>query len=185
MSTFIKIDRVFSKFLAFLNSIAALMVFAIMLIITTDVVARTVFNHPFQGVSEIVANSIIILCFFEISYALMKGSLVRTSLVYDKVPVRVKCVIDLVAAVLGIVVFVLLIKGSWPTFLSALAINDSEVAGSVRIPTTPGRLSIIFGSGIMVIEFLFIAIKSLIRMKHPDMFAKDFHAEEATEGDGI
>jgi TRAP-type C4-dicarboxylate transport system permease small subunit len=184
MTAFIKIDRLFSKFLEFLNSIAALIVALIMLIITADVVARTVFSSPFQGVSEVVANSIIILCFLEISYALMKGSLVRTSLVYDKVPVRVKCVIDCFAAVLGIVVFVLLIKGSWPNFLSALAINDSEVAGSVRIPTTPGRFSIIFGSAAMVIEFLFIAIKSLIRFKHPTMFAKDFHADEPTEGEG-
>ncbi|NLI20933.1 MAG: TRAP transporter small permease [Clostridiales bacterium] len=184
MTAFIKIDRLFSKFLEFLNSIAALIVAAIMLIITADVVARTVFSSPFQGVSEVVANSIIILCFLEISYALMKGSLVRTSLVYDKVPVRVKCVIDFLAAVLGIVVFVLLIKGSWPNFLSAWAINDSEVAGSVRIPTTPGRFSVIFGSAVMVIEFVFIAIKSLIRLKHPDMFAKDFHVEENSEGAG-
>ncbi len=185
MSVFIKVDRLFSKFLSALNSVAAFLVFAIMVVITTDVVARTVFNHPFQGVSEVVANSIIILCFLEISYALMKGSLVRTSLVYDKVPVKVKCIIDCFAAVLGIVVFVLLIKGSWPNFLSALAINDSEVAGSVRIPTTPGRFSIIFGSAAIVIEFLFIAIKSLIRFKHPTMFAKDFHVDESMEGGGV
>lgn len=184
MTAFIKIDRIFSKFLEILNSIAALIVAAIMLIITADVIARTVFNSPFQGVSEVVANSIIILCFLEISYALMKGSLVRTSLVYDKVPTRAKCVIDFIAALLGVVVFVLLIKGSWPNFLNAVAINDSEVAGSVRIPTTPGRFSVIFGSAVMVLEFIFIAIKSLIRFKHPDMFAKDFHAEENLEGAG-
>ena len=185
MTTFIKIDRIFSKILEFLNTIAAFIVFAIMIIITADVVARTVFNSPFQGVSEVVANSIIILCFLEISYALMKGSLVRTSLVYDKVPVRAKCIIDFIAAVLGITVFVLLITGSLPNFLNALAINDSEVAGSVRIPTTPGRFSVLFGSVMIVIEFIFIAIKSLIRFKHPDMFAKDFHAEDNSEGVGI
>lgn len=184
MTAFIKADRIFSKFLEILNSIAALIVAAIMLIITTDVVARTVFNSPFQGVSEVVANSIIILCFLEISYALMKGSLVRTSLVYDKVPVRAKCVIDFLAAVLGIVVFTLLITGSWPNFIKALAINDAEVAGSVRIPTTPGRFAVIFGSVMIVIEFAFIAVKSLIRFKHPDMFAKDFHVEENLEGAG-
>lgn len=183
MTAFIKIDRLYSKFLAFLNSIAALVVFAIMIIITVDVVARTVFNSPFQGVSEVVANSIIILCFLEIAYALMKGSLVRTSLLYDKVPHRVKCVIDILAAVLGAVVFVLLIAGSWPNFLNALAINDSEVAGSVRIPTTPGRFSVIFGSVMMVIEFVLIAIKSLIRFNHPDMFVNDFHVDEL-EGEG-
>lgn len=185
MSAFIKVDRIYSRFLTFLNSIVAVMVFAIMVIITADVVARTVFNHPFQGVSEIVANSIVILCFLEISYAMMKGSLVRTTLFYDKVSFRTKCFIDFFAALLAIAVFALLIVGSWPNFIKAAAINDSEIAGSVRIPTTPGRFSVIFGSAAIVIECVFIAIKSLIRMKDPSAFAKDFATDELSEGGAV
>ena len=185
MSTFIKIDRIYTKFLTFLNSVVAVMVFAIMCIITADVIARTAFDSPFQGVSEIVANSIVILCFLEIAYALMKGSLVRTTLIYDRMPHRVKCVLDLAAAILGIAIFYLLLSGSWPSFLSAAAINDSEIAGSVRIPTTPGRFSIVFGSAAIVIEFVFIAVKSIIRIKDPGAFPKDFSAEELPEGGAV
>ena len=39
MTTFIKIDRIFSKILEFLNSIAAFIVFAIMIIITVMVIS--------------------------------------------------------------------------------------------------------------------------------------------------
>ena len=116
MPIFLKLDRAYSKFLTFLNSVVAVMVFAIMGIITADVIARTVFHNPFQGVSEIVANSIVILCFLEIPYALMRRSLVRTTIVYDKVSTRWKNIIDFIAAVLGIVVFSLLISGSWPSY---------------------------------------------------------------------
>lgn len=182
MPTFIKLDRAFSRFLTFLNSVVAVMVFAIMAIITADVIARTVFHKPFQGVSEIVANSIVVLCFLEIPYALMRRSLVRTTVVYDKVSNRWKHVIDLIASVLGIVVFTLLISGSWPSFLRAAAIWDSEIAGSVRIPTTPGRFAIVFGSVCMVIEFVLIALKSLIRIANPAAFKFDHPAEEDIEG---
>lgn len=185
MSTFIKADRLYNKFLTFLNGVVAAIVFAIMIVITADVVARTVFHSPFQGVSEIVANSIIILCFLEIPYALMKGALVRTTLGYDKAPHKVQSLIDFCAAILGIVVFVLLVKGSWPNFLNALAINDSEIAGSVRIPTTPGRFSIIFGSVAMIIEFVFIAIKSLIRFKNPEVYAREFAVHDTMEGEAV
>mgnify|MGYP001016913751 CR=1 FL=1 len=156
-----------------------------MIIITADVVARTAFNAPFQGVSEIVANSIVILCFLEISYAIMKGSLVRTTLVYDKIPTKAQFFIDFISAVLGIVVFSLLIKGSWPSFVNAASINDAEIAGSVRIPTTPGRFSIIFGSAAMIIEFVFIAAKSLIKMKNPEAFPNEEMHDEALEGGAV
>lgn len=185
MPTFVKLDRAYSKFLTFLNSVVAVMVFAIMTIITADVVARTVFHKPFQGVSEIVANSIVILCFLEIPYALMRRSLVRTTLVYDKVSTRWKDIIDFIAALLGIAVFSLLISGSWPSFLRAVAIWDSEIAGSVRIPTTPGRFAIVFGSVCMVIEFVFIAIKSLIRIKDPTAFQHAQPAEDTLEGGAV
>lgn len=170
METFKKIDRAFGKFLTFLNALTAVMVFILMILITADVIARTVFNHPFQGVSEIVSNCIIILCFFEIPYILMRGSHVRTTLVYDRLGNRGKYVIDLISSLLGIVIFTFILISSWPGFVHAVKIGDSEIAGSVRITTVPGRLSVILGSGLMILESLILAIKNVIRLIKPDAF---------------
>ncbi len=173
MKIFRTIDRFYSKLLTYVNSFTAFMVFVLMLLITADVVSRTAFNNPFQGVSEIVSNCIIILCFLEIPYVLMRGTHVRTTMVYDKVGPRVKAVIDFVACLLGIAVFALIIKSSWGNFIKSALINDAEIAGSVRIPTTPGRFAVIVGSVMMIIEFLFLAVKSAIKIKHPDAFADE------------
>lgn len=179
MLVFRKIDSAYSKLLTLIDAFTAFMVFVLMVLITADVVSRTLLNHPFQGVSEIVSNCIIILCFLEIPYVLMRGTHVRTTLIYDKVGHNGKCIIDIIAGIIGIVVFALIIQSSWGNFTKALAINDAEIAGSVRIPTVPGRFSVILGSALMVIEFIFQTIKNLIKLKHPDAFDDEKRPESA------
>ncbi len=182
LETFKKIDKAFGKFLTFLNALTAVMVFILMILITTDVIARTAFDHPFQGVSEIVSNCIIILCFFEIPYILMRGSHVRTTLVYDRVGPKGKNLIDFAACLIGALVFTLVLISSWPGFVHAVKIGDSEIAGSVRITTIPGRLSIIIGSVLMIIESVFLAIKNVIKLVKPDAF-DDEKEQKLTDSD--
>jgi len=173
LETFKKIDKALGKLLTFLNGFSAIMVFVLMVLITTDVLARTLFAHPFQGVSEIVSSCIIILCFFEIPYILMRGSHVRTTLVYEKVSERVRHIIDLVSCLIGILVFTLILVSSWPGFVHAVKIGDAEIAGSVRITTIPGRFSIILGSTLMIIESIILSIKHVIALINPDAFKNE------------
>lgn len=182
METFKKIDKAFSKFLTFFNGFSAVMVFVLMILITTDVIARTVFDHPFQGVAEIVSNCIIILCFLEIPYILMRGTHVRTTLIYDRVRPKAKDVIDLVAYLLCIVAFTFVLVSSWPGFIHAVKIGDAEIAGSVRITTVPGRLSVILGSLLMIIEAALLSIKQIIKIVKPDAF-KDEEEQKLTDPD--
>ena len=140
------------------------MVFGIMLLITADVCSRTFLNHPFQGVSEVVSSCIIILCFFEIPYCLMKGSHVRSTIIYDKVNPRVKTYIDLVCCMIGLVVFSLILKASFGNLVNAVRIHDAELAGTVRISTVPGRFSIVFGSLAMMIEYVLLIIKYILKL---------------------
>ena len=170
MNGFKKFYKVYGKILTALDAFTAGMVFMLMLLITADVVARTAFHHPFQGVAEIVSNCIIILCLLEIPYVLRKGSHVRSTMLYDKLGQRGKCVIDIIASVLGLIVYIFIIRSSWAGFIKALTTNDSEIAGSVRIPTSPGRFSIIMGSALMCLEFILQGIKNAICLKTPDAF---------------
>ena len=168
MKRFLQVERIYEQFLSLLDAFTALMVFCIMILITVDVVARTFFNHPFQGVSEIVSSCIIILCFFEIPYCLMKGSHVRSTIIYDKVSQRTKACIDLVCCLLGIIVFILIILSSYNNLLQAIEINDAELAGSVRISTIPGRFAIVFGSVVMVIEYVFLTVRNILKIISPE-----------------
>ena len=95
-------------------------------------------------------------------------------MLYDRVGRKGKDIIDIVACLLGIVVYGLIIKASFPGFLNAIDINEAEIAGSFRITTIPGRFAIIFGSGLMILEFLNQVIQ----------YSYDLVVRKTNEGEG-
>ena len=159
MNVFRKLDRCLASILRLMDGAAAITVFFVMLLITADVVSRLVLNKPFAGTAEIVSSIIVIVCFLEIPYVSLKKAHVRTTMLYDKVGVKGKLIIDIIATVLGIIVYAFIIKASWKGFINAIAINEAEIAGSVRISTVPGRFFIIFGSVMMILEFFSQTVK--------------------------
>lgn len=182
MFVFRKIDRAFSALLTNLNAFSAIIIFGLMLIITTDVVARGALNSPIQGVAEIVSNAIIILCFLQIPYVLMEGTHLRSTIIYDKVGVKGKCIIDIAAYILGALIFAFILYSSWPGFLRAVAISDAELAGTLRISTIPGRFSILLGSTLMIIEFILLIIKNAIKLINPALLEEKKPENAAPEG---
>jgi TRAP-type C4-dicarboxylate transport system permease small subunit len=154
-----KISRGFDKFLSWMDGIASLSIAAIMVLITADVLSRLVLNKPFVGTAEIVSSLIIIVCFLEIPYVSMRKGHVRTTVLYDRVGRKGKDIIDIIACTLGIFAYGLIIKASFPGLLYAIDINEAEIAGSFRFTTIPGRFAIIFGSVLMVLEFMNQLIK--------------------------
>lgn len=171
MSILRKIDKLLEHFLAIMDGGAAIAVFAIMLIITADVLSRLLLNKPFAGTAEIVSSVIIIVCFLEIPYVAVRGAHVRTTMVYDKLGVNGKLVTDIIACILGVLVYCCIIKASWGNLLNAIAIGEAEIAGSVRITTIPGRFSVIFGSGLMALELFAQVLKNIYKL----VTGKDFH----------
>ena len=167
MSVLRKLDRCLERFLSIMDGIAAISVFGIMLLITADVLSRLILNKPFAGTAEIVSSIIIIVCFLD----------VRTTMLYDKVGVKGKHVIDIVAALIGVLVYAFIIRASWGNLLNAISIHEAEIAGSVRITTVPGRFSIIFGSVLMILEFINQIIKYTYELVTGKSFAEGGKAE--------
>jgi len=174
MSVLRKLDRCLERFLSIMDGIAAISVFGIMILITADVLSRLILNKPFAG---IVSSIIIIVCFLEIPYVAVKGAHVRTTMLYDKVGVKGKHVIDIVAALIGVLVYAFIIRASWGNLLNAISIHEAEIAGSVRITTVPGRFSIIFGSALMILEFINQIIKYTYELVTGKSFAEGGKAE--------
>jgi len=82
-------------------------------------------------------------------------------MLYDKVGPTGKDIIDLLSALIGVVMFVMLIKSSMNDFLKAVKIREFEGEGALRIPTSPARALLIVGAGFMALQFLFNAGKSV------------------------
>ena len=168
-----RIDRMLERFLGIMDGIASVSIFVIMILITADVLSRLIFNKPFVGTAEIVSSIIIIVCFLEIPYVAVKGAHVRTTMLYDKVGAKGKLIIDILAAFLGILVYSFIIRASWGNLLHAISIGEAEIAGSFRVTTVPGRFDIIFGSALMILEF----IDQIVKYGYSLLTGRSFYGE--------
>jgi len=67
------ITRAFSKFVSVLNSAGGILIFAMIVMINLDVFSRFLFNHPIDGVTELVELSIVAIVFLQLSDAVRNG----------------------------------------------------------------------------------------------------------------
>ncbi len=154
----------YSKILSFFNGIGSIWIFLLMLVIINDVGGRVFFNHPMIGTPEIVSNSIIGIAFLQIGYVLMVGRHVRSTIIYDRFSETGKNILDLLAYLMGIFLFILLIYSSWDLFLTSVEIREFEGEGALRVPTYPVRFIILFGSVLILGEYVTLVIKTIKKL---------------------
>jgi len=154
--------KIWDKFISALGMIGSLWIAALMLIVTYDVGGRILFRNTFEGTPEIVSNSIVAILFFQITYVLFSERHISVTVLYDKVPPLAQRLMDIFACLLGVGLFILLVRSSLPLFASAYRTHEFEGEGSLRVATWPVRFIIIFGSALMVIQY-FIQLIGKIR----------------------
>ncbi len=125
------------------------LVFVIMVIVTIDVVARYIFNHPLLWgwlVNRILFGVFIL---FAGVYTLLKGEHIRIEIIYDHFPSRLKKIGRWVALV-ALIIFlgVLVWQSSWMGW-NSLMMNE-KAPGAFRIPLYPFKLLI------PLVTFLFL-----------------------------
>jgi TRAP-type C4-dicarboxylate transport system permease small subunit len=151
------LKKIFSAFFG----ISSGWLFVLMVLISIDVAGRVFFNKPFKGTPELVSFSIIIIAFLDLPYVLMTNGLVRSTIFYDKLGFAGKNIIDLLSSLIGIIIFVLLINSSMNDFIKAVRVREFEGEGALRIPTSPARGFILFGSGLMILQYVVNIVKIL------------------------
>jgi TRAP-type C4-dicarboxylate transport system permease small subunit len=152
------VGRAFSRFVAGLNSIGGVLIFALVVIINLDIFSRFLFNAPIDGVTELVELSIVAIVFLQLADAVRNGRLTRSDGLYSKIKEKSPRVGHLFGAffdLAGAAFFVTLIAGSVPRFIDAW--ERGYYAGNkgiVVIPVWPVRLIIVIGAVTVVFVFL-------------------------------
>jgi tripartite ATP-independent transporter DctM subunit len=128
----------FASLTSFVSGAASIWIFCLMLLICADIFGRSVLNSPVQGVSEIVANSIVAIVFLQAAHALMTGRMTRTDILIgvleEKRPFAAGF-IRLMFHIAGIVVFALIAEGTWPKLVDAWV--EKEFFGAQGVFTAP------------------------------------------------
>lgn len=137
-----------------IHLVSALWTLALAVLIFLDVTGRGLFAQPIPGTKEIVQNSIVAITFLQIPLAIYSGSMLRTSVFADAVPAVVRRLLRTIAYLLGLVLFVGLVLGSYESFFDAYRIGEYEGEGALRVPVWPLRGIILVASVFGIFAYL-------------------------------
>jgi len=159
------ISRLFSKFVAGLNSVGTVIIFLMMILINVDVFARFIFNAPIDGVTELVELSIVAIVFLQLGDAVRCGRLTRSDGLYTRLMNRRPKIGHMVGAVFdlaGAFFFSAILIGALPLLKDAW--ERGYFAGNkglVVIPIWPVRLILVIGCITVTLVFLGFVRKHL------------------------
>lgn len=127
-------ERVVGAFARVLNVLSAVWLGSIALLILYDVVGREAFDAPFFGTNEIVSNSVLSILFLQLPLSILTRGSLRTTILYGKVRLRGKRLIDALSYALALMLFAVIAVGSWPNMIEGWAIREMEGSGNIQIP---------------------------------------------------
>ena len=119
--------RIFDRVLMLLNSIGSIWIFVLMFLICADVVARSGFNHPIDGVTDIAAFSIIGIVFLQLGATVHTGRMTKGDVLLEMLSNRSKragALMESLFLLVGATMFCLVIWASWTPF-TASALSSS------------------------------------------------------------
>lgn len=157
LEAFRRIDRVITLFERVWMVIAALMLFAIMMVSTIDVGLRYAFNSPLVWSYDLI--SLFLMCgvfFFSLSDTLRNNEHVSVDLIHGSVSDRTRHAMLLLGYSLAAVVFCAMVWAS-SSRLAVSYSNDEVVAGSVAWPTWIAAMFVTLGLTLTMIRILFRA----------------------------
>ena len=136
--------------------LAAAWAFILCFFILADIVFRAL-NMPLQGTKEIVANSVVMIVFLQLGFAVRSGSMLQADFLIATFDPRLRKVVVVLGLLLGAAFFLFLAKAGIKPALRSFANGEFDGEGALRVPVWPARFTIIFGSALAAFNYLLLA----------------------------
>jgi C4-dicarboxylate transporter, DctM subunit len=149
--------RAFDGLVSVFNAGGSLWIFAIMILLSADVLSRSLFNAPLQGVPLLIELSILVIVFLQLPAAIRSGRLTRSDILLaglierrPSLGITLRAVYDALGIFLMAVVFYYTV----PTFVNVWNRNTFEgLEGTFALPSWPFKLLILVGALLCVVQF--------------------------------
>ena len=142
--------------------VGSLLAMFLAFVILVDVIGRSMFNSPLRGTAEIVASSIVVICYLQVTYAIASGGMMQVTVFTSMMPVRLRAVVGVFTCLLGVLLFWIVTKGSISGFQNAWVFGSYEGEGALRVPTWPVRLAVLVGSALAMVAYGLLALQHLV-----------------------
>lgn len=156
--------RLSDRLTKFLMVLGAIWAFVLCFFILAEIITRAL-NMPISGTKEIVANSIVMIVFLQIGYAVRSNSMLRADFVVTAMPKPVQKALLIFALVLGALLFFFLLKAGIKPAVRSFANGEFDGEGALRVPVWPTRWMIIFGAGLAGINYVLLTIIEIFDLR--------------------
>jgi C4-dicarboxylate transporter DctM subunit len=147
-------------------SISAVFIVVIMLLTTTDVVLRYVFNNPIKGAYELASMLLVSVAYLGLSYVQSQKSHIRMDVLSTKLSSSGQLVLQLLGDTIFLVIGVII---TWQMGLAtwhAWLIGDYFM-GLVKFPLWPPYLVITLGTGLVSIRLIYDVVMNSLWHDQP------------------
>jgi TRAP-type C4-dicarboxylate transport system permease small subunit len=138
---------------------------AMMLLITLDVILRYVLNSPLAWGQEVTGYMLMAIIFMSIGYCWIEKGHIRMELVYERVSGRGRAILDVLAPLVGLFFWGALAYQGWLDVQSAIDLN--ETGSETGLPVWPFRLVMTHGLILFVLALVGSLLSSMVRFIHP------------------
>jgi len=161
-----RLDRWYSNIEDVLNGIGGAVIFATMLFVCAEVFARTALNASIFGFLDVIELSMAAFAFLGAAYCQRLGGHIRMDLAVGQLRGRWLWGAEALATLVALVVFALLIKGTFDHFLRAWNIGDTTIDAEIR--TWPSKLLAPIGLSFLWLRLLLNLVGYLRLVRDPD-----------------
>jgi TRAP-type C4-dicarboxylate transport system permease small subunit len=162
-------DRWTVRLSRLLMVIAALWAFGLAIYIFIDVLWRA-FDVPLAGTHEVIRTSIVMIAYMQIAYCVVSRSMLRADFVLHLIPLPVQRTINVGGYLLGAAVFAMVCYGSVDPTIRTWVTGDFDGEGALRVPIWPSQLTVLLTSGLIVLNYLMLAIKEICGISDTEVF---------------
>jgi TRAP-type C4-dicarboxylate transport system permease small subunit len=156
----------------FLNNIAGgIILTAMMLLVTGDVLGRYLFNRPIHGTTEITEFMMVGLLYFTLAHTQTDKAHIRVEMFITHLSPGTRLILEMIAYLLGFFLFVLI---TWQGILSAAKAWEvwETTFGLILFPLFPAKVLIPIGSFLFSLRLLLDFIGGLKNLREGSMHDK-------------
>ena len=156
------LERICERLSQALMVVAAFWGFALAVFIALDVSGRNLFDHPLTGTTEAISNSVVVIVFLQLPYAVRSRSMLRADFLVHLFPPAAQRALNILCYLGGLIVFGLVVYACIEPMTTAWIRGEFEgEGGSVRIPTWPIYAVIIGGSALATLNYVFLLLMEI------------------------
>ncbi|TWH34483.1 MULTISPECIES: TRAP transporter small permease [unclassified Aminobacter] len=153
----------FSRIISVMNAAGTVWIIVLMILINSDIFARSFINSPIAGVPELVSFSIVGIVFLQLAHTLRSGSMTRSDVLLnmlERSAPRARRTLLCIFHLVGGLLMALVAWTFWPSLAAAFRFPARHFMGNpgfFTVPQWPLFAIVLLGIVATAIQFLILA----------------------------